>query len=340
MNAIAADESVIHARSSFGPSSSSTLRLALRRAQLARDSVAEAAATTMLVHAYARGDTFDLSDSDSSICSLMLFERILQLPTPLFGRLEPYVDRLIDQLLEVSASLSALQYTAFWQIPLNRMVQHHAPVSEGDWIWRIYDALLRQATTPLDTGSASSSSSSAATSASSSSLRPFDRSYGRISLWWERMACGPPSPQWRHPYAADWTDEAVCTFLSLLQRYDITHDEHGIDFARGLILHGSPERVSWWLSVPSNRHSDWLWPSGDPEMNLLQFAIDHANELNDDDANRKRDLIQAEVDAWTHTHWLYIRHEFESHIIRDLASMVIDYLTPPLGVLAGQQANP
>jgi hypothetical protein len=260
-----------------------------------------------------------------------LFQRVLFPPTTLFLHLEPHVDRLIDQLLEVSASLPRLQYTAFWQIPLNRMVQHHAPISEGDWIWRIYDALLNRATTPLVTRPVDSPSAFIGSS-SSPALCLVDRTYGRILCWWRAMSIGRRTDSGRtHPNAADWTNESILIFLTLLRRYGVTHDERGHDFVRGLVLHSTPEQVAWWVSLPSNVHTDWLCRPVESKMNLLQFSIAFVMQSGRDGAKVTRDVIRAQVDVWTDTHWPHIRRALESQVIRDLVPTIIEYLTPPPG---------
>jgi hypothetical protein len=231
-----------------GDSLSSTLRSVLRRAQLTRDSVAEAAATTMLVDAYARGGAVDLSDP-TSVESSLLFQHILLLPTALFHRLQPYVERLLPQLLAVRPSGV---WADAWVSPLDCMVRRHAPLTEGDWLWRIYDALLKQATTPLGTRPADP----AAASIGSSLSPPWRHVDGAVSSW-RAMAVGRRTDSlWSQPNACEWSEGSILLFLRLLHRYGITHDEHGHDFVRGLILHGSPVQVAWWLSIPTHVHAD------------------------------------------------------------------------------------
>jgi hypothetical protein len=59
------------------------------------------------------------------------------------------------------------------------------------------------------------------------------------------------------------------------------------------------------------------------------FALSRALHTGCDDAKARRDIVQAQVHVWRRTHWPHIRRELESHLIRDLAS-IIDYLMLPL----------
>jgi hypothetical protein len=159
------------------------------------------------------------------------------------------------------------------------------------------------------------------------------QNFFRLSVWLQRMA----------EMADRWSPPSVHLVLSMLAKHGLTYDESGHDFTWHVLAARNLDRVRWWIDT--NCTTDLLCPSTAPRgRNILQAAerlyaqalqsVGHPKPAVLAGSLAVLQLVRESCSVWFAVHWPRIRVQVELHLIPDIVSIVLAYLTPPPGLAA------